>query len=771
MALSFTTGMTKIAIGDQATEQWDVERFSGGGGGPSISTAPDSWREGVESIQSKLAGNNWDSWCMYDYFTDNTATLDLSASGSEVLAIWMQYLTPAVILDWSAGGISVLVQSSTETGTTDPVDYDEWYISGADVYPGGWLLCLIDTRKAPSNIGGAGADLSAVRRIGIRLRNTAISGSVKGEPFYCDAIWYGRPKYTLTGDGTLIADFQDFIDESVINEDGLIDDIGGAYHARCGFAFGADGQTATTTFVDATGKKIIFKQVQYHDGVSVVDALFYEDYYGLTGVGAASFNTAVDIGAVVGTGDDRQGVGGGSISAEHPAMYPLIDFETDIAHLSAVNMYGVGFQGMGVSKFSGSTKTDIIGCTFTGCDEVQPNDCEFLNCFVVACSPDRGVELLSTHTIKQVSFIAGEAADQYATRVYNIDVSATPDLFLEFTAEAAEATANDVVCFPATEAAGDLFVFGAPFKFAGAEVNTGTARSGGSVLLRYWNGSAWATISGATDGTNGLSTTGLQSITFTPPSDWAAVSLKGEAPLFYIGFEVATTFTTNPLVTELWVADQLEHAIHAPVPFAMTASGIKAFGFGAAGGPKYHGENSGTASLVTAGSFVIGMSYKIQTTGTTDFTLIGAADSNPGTFFVATGVGSGTGTAYQALFFNATAGTGTNIAANEFDNTGTNADTTVVNSVTLTITCKNKAGFAIEGIRIRIETTAGTLIVEGETNASGVYSVSYNYGGDVNVNVIARLKKYNNNQAADTIGSTGLSVPFTMLRDPSVNLP
>ena len=49
----------------------------------------------------------------------------------------------------------------------------------------------------------------------------------------------------------------------------------------------------------------------------------------------------------------------------------------------------------------------------------------------------------------------------------------------------------------------------------------------------------------------------------------------------------------------------------------------------------------------TAGAFVVGQSYEIVTAGTTDFTLIGAADSVVGTRFTATGVGVGTGTAYN----------------------------------------------------------------------------------------------------------------------------
>ena len=47
----------------------------------------------------------------------------------------------------------------------------------------------------------------------------------------------------------------------------------------------------------------------------------------------------------------------------------------------------------------------------------------------------------------------------------------------------------------------------------------------------------------------------------------------------------------------------------------------------------------------TAGAFSVGKRFRILTSGSTDFTLIGAADSNVGTEFTATGVGTGTGTA------------------------------------------------------------------------------------------------------------------------------
>lgn len=54
-----------------------------------------------------------------------------------------------------------------------------------------------------------------------------------------------------------------------------------------------------------------------------------------------------------------------------------------------------------------------------------------------------------------------------------------------------------------------------------------------------------------------------------------------------------------------------------------------------------------TATTVSAGSFVVDDTYQIKTVGTTDFTAIGAASNTVGVVFVATGVGSGTGDAYN----------------------------------------------------------------------------------------------------------------------------
>ena len=52
---------------------------------------------------------------------------------------------------------------------------------------------------------------------------------------------------------------------------------------------------------------------------------------------------------------------------------------------------------------------------------------------------------------------------------------------------------------------------------------------------------------------------------------------------------------------------------------------------------------------ITAGDFVVGNSYQIVSIGTTDFTTVGANSNTVGDSFVATGVGSGTGTVHPVF--------------------------------------------------------------------------------------------------------------------------
>jgi hypothetical protein len=56
-----------------------------------------------------------------------------------------------------------------------------------------------------------------------------------------------------------------------------------------------------------------------------------------------------------------------------------------------------------------------------------------------------------------------------------------------------------------------------------------------------------------------------------------------------------------------------------------------------------------TANEVSGTNFIIGREYEIKTVGTTDFTLVGANSNTVGETFIATGIGAGTGVAYDRV--------------------------------------------------------------------------------------------------------------------------
>lgn len=91
-------------------------------------------------------------------------------------------------------------------------------------------------------------------------------------------------------------------------------------------------------------------------------------------------------------------------------------------------------------------------------------------------------------------------------------------------------------------------------------------------------------------------------------------------------------------------------------------------------------------------------------------------------------------------------------------------------SVTLTVSTKFN-GDAREGIRIRIQETDKTLVAEGTTNASGVFTAAFNYTTDLTVKVEVREKTYKFQSISALIVSTGMSVPVSLSANPTQNLP
>jgi hypothetical protein len=103
---------------------------------------------------------------------------------------------------------------------------------------------------------------------------------------------------------------------------------------------------------------------------------------------------------------------------------------------------------------------------------------------------------------------------------------------------------------------------------------------------------------------------------------------------------------------------------------------------------------------------------------------------------------------------------------------GAGATTIVQNTVTVSCTVVDVDGVAVQGARVRFEeSVGGTLVNQGTTDATGLFTFSYNYSADTDVDVVVRLKGYLPQRIAATIVNTGLTVPVTFIRDNIVNLP
>ena len=151
---------------------------------------------------------------------------------------------------------------------------------------------------------------------------------------------------------------------------------------------------------------------------STVDA---PNLYKIIAQGNGTGTTDLDFGSVVGLGDDRQGVLGGTIRTAGPSWE--FDAQADIADLDTVNLYGVTMigAGEGVQLNGPSSKTKIVSSTFLNCGEVDPgsasNGAEILNATFI--DPDTSALLFqnTTHNLKNLTFItSGDPATQHMVR-------------------------------------------------------------------------------------------------------------------------------------------------------------------------------------------------------------------------------------------------------------------------------------------------------------------------------------------------------------------
>ena len=566
MALTVSAAnLTEIDDADDATN-WTTTNLAAGHG---IDTDQQIEGSGCYAGTLKTAGTR--AYILYDWGTNT----DLS---NTYVRIWCKFKELSKFWSTTLGGIRVRLEDGSG-------NYGEWFVGGQETSEG-WQYFVIDTSTDPDVALPTSPTLTQIHLVGISIFMT--TAPAKSDNFFVDLMQYGTG-LIITGTNTVAGNgWEEIFEADDTNKYGILQRIPAGYALTGELIFGDASGTGSVDFTDNKNSKIFVKNASAGS------------YFGLPSieiVGNGTGTTEFQLGEVVGTGDDRQGVLGGSIVCDQDVL--TFDSETDTSDIDACNLYGVTFEHCGIIKMSGSTTQEAIGCKFINCDEIQPNSAEFLNNAIIAPVPDLGLEILSTHNAKQLTFIPGADTDDPIERCYIILAGSDPS---DETDDINDSTANDVTLFSNTD--NSACCFGSFSKYEELKINVGTARSGGTVTWEYWDGTSWSTLS-VTDGTSGFSTTGTNSVTFEAPTDWAARTIKdwyggapAEPPLYYIRARVTNTpMSTVPLATQGWIVDKLEHHVHLPTSSNVTLNAFKFFGFSPDGDPKWHGLNDSNSSV------------------------------------------------------------------------------------------------------------------------------------------------------------------------------
>jgi len=125
--------------------------------------------------------------------------------------------------------------------------------------------------------------------------------------------------------------------------------------------------------------------------------------------------------------------------------------------------------------------------------------------------------------------------------------------FVTITDEMNSATANDASPFPAGAGVDDIVYFGFQEKQKRLSITVGTAGVGAYTLTwEYWNGSAWVSLSGLSDGTGAFKTAGRNEVSYTNPSGWARTTVNSGSSLYFVRAKRdAGAVTTDPDLSQV----------------------------------------------------------------------------------------------------------------------------------------------------------------------------------------------------------------------------
>jgi hypothetical protein len=603
-----------------------------------------------------------------------------------MIYFWVFMIQPETTDGWDNGGIRLYLEDGSG-------NYSEWSVGGGGGggsyrnYFGGFRRFAVDTSTTPDYVSGT-LNLSAVTYIGVTVKNTAKFKAT--EEIYVDDFEYHSNStyaYTVTGGASAPRDFAELASQDDSSGYGIfVEGLEGGPYYQVGPIRWGDTGTSSLTFEDTNQYVTNYDCYRAFTTTNRTSAesLLTSGQYDWTITGNGTGTTSFTLGTKSGT----EGISGCVIKQGNTSD-PLMNIAAD-SNVATFKIYGCTFIDIGTFTTPTTTANrEVISTTFSGCGTTTPSTCVFTYCKWVS-STGVAVELSSTsHNLTYCQFIS--------SGTYGIKFTATGTYTLSGVTFTGSTTADIENSNNATDSASYTTQDSAQQLYSGA--TEGTAQSFAGVaadltnvvlkLRKVGNPTGNATVKlythSGTYGTSSVPTTPLLATAKTIDVSTLQTSLTDEK----IDFDDSEFYTlssgTNYVIAIEYAGGDSGNYIEVGYDAGGSHGGNKA---------DYNGV---TWSAVAADDLY----FKCRTGG--DVTISAQNDADPGT----------------------TAETGTP--------PGT---TNINNEVTLQITVlKDADGGFLENAQCSIYLLASpyTELMNEDSNASGVASEGYNYGGATDI--------------------------------------
>lgn len=646
-----------------------------------------------------------------DIYLD-TGTYDLS--GTVHLRCWFMTTALKELDPESSNGIQFYVTDGTNTAY--------WTVGGSDTYPGGWFPLVVDLSSTPTS-GTKPTDMSVCTSIGLRFVHTGVAKNAQNTWIDHLHLSDGLEAYGDDGGGSF--DLEDIL--TIENTPasggwGILRKIAGVYYLVGGLTFGDGDGTAACDFAE-TSKTMVFEDRWVNSAcykIEVVD----------NGTGTTEFQ--------LGTKSGTSGISGCTVQTEslsQTAKYAITATDSDITNFV---LYGSKFIDHGaVSLPPDATGIEVIDCSFEAGGQIDVDTCDVTGCaFISADSADAAVLIQSTsHSLTSCKFISCPTALEIDTAgsytLSSVDfIGNTNDV---------ENSASGTDCADYTTQDSTQSIGGSLTNDAVGQSFAGNAGELANALFYLKKtGSPSGDITAKVYAHSG--TFGSSSV----PTGTALATSETIDIADVTGTYAEYVFRFNQVTTDNNIT------LASGTNYVVTV--------------EYSGGD---------GSNYLDVGYDA-----------GAGAGEPGNMSVrAVSGGAWTAQANDDAYYKVRTGGIVVVSSSGADNAPTQSkaietatipgSTTVKSTVTLSVTVTDEWDNNLQYIRVRIEKASdNSLISQGETNASGVYSdATYNYVSDTPVEIVIRRKGYVYQRLTATITSTGLTVSTKLAEDETVNMP